>query len=1171
MPESRRNKRALQDRFVFPSDFQELEAEDRFRSRLVDVHDVNTNEERTLRLWTKTKTAADGDLRALWRHEVRHVQRVMSYADARDLIVEALEFVEDEDYFGIVLDRAGQSVAESLSSSPRNFWLRRLAEPNARVLFWKNVRRVAAALGILHAQGLVHANIGPDVIFTDGFETPDFRLSGFEWSLWVGGEGTGAPVNDRRVTYAFEDDWRSLGHLIALLLDVVLSAAGDVLDSERTDPRVPLLKLSERRLLRRLVAPSPTETVDAPTIVHAIDDLLTNVANGLSASDVPLLILTFVNWTRVGEAVYDATQGEIAVDDLPAVVAWLQADLDAGGTLLVPRNFEPASTLIRLVTTNMAYELGPLKTRMMPVQTWEVAVGRKAEARGTLFSVGADEERVLSLPVTVVRRFDEAQELRARRAEDVIDWSRLAKRDQVEPTVRAAGVKRALILIQTIEALVRTLESYPVEVVERTPAGRVIIRAQEGSERDAFAGRLSLGSTGDALRRLFDEDQRDAGIAWRLARSPNLGASTTRDISVQFVNAFPDGSYEFEIDRDAALGPGYFLRADGEAGTEQVIRRRLRSIAALDTQVDLARALEDPWRERRQSPERLEFDDAELTALDAPKRQALRQVFDTIPTFFVVGPPGVGKTRLATEIVQRRFSTEPSTRMLVSAQGHDALNHLQEQLRKAAAVLGTEPLVVRSRAPSSRRPTEDDVDVVARRVLGRLKASQLGRSAPPALQERVAAQLASVSGDAPTGSLDESAANHALESLLRDGAQLFLSTANSLDVERMVEAREQFDWVIIEEAAKATGPELIGPLLLAGRRLLIGDHHQLAPMEAERIRKILSDDSMVLEALQIAKRHLAPVFAEVPILDDLIEQAGDPRSLRALAARSLKLLEPFRAFVEDDEAQAKRFAGRRISSTLTEQRRMDPAIARVVSEAFYDGRLVTESGRLLAAETDPLPYELLDPMPPSPIVVVDFPHVSTTGAAAAQESHRPRWHNAREVDSVIDVLCRIRAPDNRPAPSLAILSPYAAQVARLKGRLRQRASELAHLDDFARVQSSGDLIGTVDSFQGSEADMVILSLVRNNARVGLGALGFLRDRRRMNVALSRAKRQLVIVGSLKFLDLAARGVNPKLDERHELQFISKIVSTLRSMTSERSKSGIPLVTIVDPADLRGRR
>jgi hypothetical protein len=258
-----------------------------------------------------------------------------------------------------------------------------------------------------------------------------------------------------------------------------------------------------------------------------------------------------------------------------------------------------------------------------------------------------------------------------------------------------------------------------------------------------------------------------------------------------------------------------------------------------------------------------------------------------------------------------------------------------------------------------------------------------------------------------------------------------------------------------------------------------------------------------------------------------------------------------------------------VSAALTEQRRMDPAIARVVSTAFYEERLTTEPSRERAA-TEKLPYELLDGMPSSPIVVVDFPHVSSTGHAKPSEGHRPRWHNRGEVESVLAVLRRVRPVSSSAPPTLAILSPYAAQVELLTQRITQLSrSELSHLRGFASVRPGGELVGTVDSFQGSEADLVILSLVRNNARAGAGALGFLRDRRRINVALSRAKQQLVLVGSLEFLDVAVRGVHPH-GGVHDLSFLTTIVRLLRSMATEQRADGTPLVTILSPDTLRRR-
>ncbi len=80
---------------------------------------------------------------------------------------------------------------------------------------------------------------------------------------------------------------------------------------------------------------------------------------------------------------------------------------------------------------------------------------------------------------------------------------------------------------------------------------------------------------------------------------------------------------------------------------------------------------------------------------------------------------------------------------------------------------------------------------------------------------------------------------------------------------------------------------------------------------------------------------------------------------------------------------------------------------------------------------------------------------------------------------------------------VAVISPYAAQVALLR--------ELAS----SRGLSPAVEIDTIDAFQGREKDAVLLSTVRSNAD---GQIGFLRDLRRMNVAITRARRHLFVVG-----------------------------------------------------------
>lgn len=83
---------------------------------------------------------------------------------------------------------------------------------------------------------------------------------------------------------------------------------------------------------------------------------------------------------------------------------------------------------------------------------------------------------------------------------------------------------------------------------------------------------------------------------------------------------------------------------------------------------------------------------------------------------------------------------------------------------------------------------------------------------------------------------------------------------------------------------------------------------------------------------------------------------------------------------------------------------------------------------------------------------------------------------------------------------IVVISPYSAQISKLK---------LALNETYPKVE-----LGTVDGIQGREKEVVILSLVRSNSQ---GQVGFLKESRRLNVALTRPKRHLCVIGDSQTL------------------------------------------------------
>jgi len=109
--------------------------------------------------------------------------------------------------------------------------------------------------------------------------------------------------------------------------------------------------------------------------------------------------------------------------------------------------------------------------------------------------------------------------------------------------------------------------------------------------------------------------------------------------------------------------------------------------------------------------------------------------------------------------------------------------------------------------------------------------------------------------------------------------------------------------------------------------------------------------------------------------------------------------------------------------------------------------------------------------------------------------------NPNEASLVARIVAGVLAAGELSADRVAILAPYSSQVDEVRAQL-------------ASTAASACRVGTVDSFQGQEVDLVVFSATRSN---GMHEMGFLRDPRRLCVAITRARRGLILVGDVTTL------------------------------------------------------
>ena len=424
--------------------------------------------------------------------------------------------------------------------------------------------------------------------------------------------------------------------------------------------------------------------------------------------------------------------------------------------------------------------------------------------------------------------------------------------------------------------------------------------------------------------------------------------------------------------------------------------------------------------------------------LNRSQKEAVSCALAENPLTLIQGPPGTGKTQVIAEICLQLFKQNPNIKILVCSQTHVAVNNLISRISKYCS--------------------KEDISQNKGQFLGlsllRIKDKEGEETVSSFLPQAVLNQYYNwldhfcVYNEAKNAILQEfydygtdnssEYRDKTIEKALALSTNVVGMTCNRVGAYSFSSSLEKFDIIIIDEVCKATLPEILQPLEIAEKAILVGDPKQLPPIFCREEKDRMSKN--------IEECHLHDYFH----IDSLFQIS--PNTI-----------------------------------TLDTQYRMSKTIGRMISEVFYRGRL--QNGRNLEGKPG---IRWIDYLPESSDMVENV---------MPEGTHE--IYNLKECDFTYDILLRLdekfpNDPDDPDSNKVAVISPYKGQVEKIKSKIKCMKKS------FKNIKVN---VNTVDSFQGKESAFVIFSVTRTK-----GPDRFWSDNRRLNVALSRAKNGIFIIG-----------------------------------------------------------
>lgn len=510
--------------------------------------------------------------------------------------------------------------------------------------------------------------------------------------------------------------------------------------------------------------------------------------------------------------------------------------------------------------------------------------------------------------------------------------------------------------------------------------------------------------------------------------------------------------------------------------------------------------------------------------------QAIVNALYREPLSIIQGPPGTGKTTVITEIVFQIISANPDAKILITSQTNDAVDHVLDNLlkkdipivrlsgvRKPKGVLRKHTLEkkiegwkdkVRKRATKNWKQrlqsfkdalrNEGGIAILIASILDNFLASKSWETVKNQLEpvfnrnrelQRLIPKLKDKSElIAELGQLVQADLKFLVESyevhqnwlntlsLLHEGSslnqklidsiQVLGATTNHIAAKKYSRYNFSFDYVIMDESGKATPSEALIPLVMAEKAVLVGDHRQLRPMLTSNhnvekwLRKKYNDESAFLEA------SWEDYFNRPSLFEQIIEE------------------------IDED-----------FKSQLTVCRRCSEDQVKLISKSFYEP---FGDAPIEPKERPTSREHQFDLKVDSSIIFYDIGH-----DYKSQKDKSASSFNQKSAKLIPKLLMKLISFEQAKPYSFGIITGYKAQYRQIKHNLRQR--------EYSQALKNIDLTcSVVDKFQGLEKDIILFDLVKT----GHDSMGFLDVSNRINVALSRQKRLVILIGDLAGLKSA---------------------------------------------------